>query len=523
MEQEREQVIRKIKKPLYKVIFSRFFLIMILLAMQTIFLIWLFIKVHSYYSKYILPYELFGLAVVIWIMNTKTNPTYKLSWSVLVAFLPVMGSILYIYASTSFSRVFSIHMLRETIEETQKYGVTSNNVKHFLKSQPRELLKICRYLEGFKFPSYTDTSVKYYSLGDYVYKDIIESLESAKKFIFIEFFIIEEGYFWDSILEILLRKQREGIEIRVLYDDMGCATTLPRYYYKTLNRMGIRTKVFSRVKPLLSVSYNNRDHRKMIIVDGQTVFSGGFNLADEYLNLVERFGHWKDMAFKLEGSAAKSYTIMFLQLWNAMEAKNRRDKYEEYLIAQPSDLSVSGSVVVPYSDGPHHTANVAENIYLDMINGATDHVWIMTPYLIPDNELLHALKHSARSGVDVRLILPGIPDKKIINVLTKSYYPELIKSGVKIYEYEPGFVHSKLMESDGVVAVAGTINMDFRSLDLHYECATLIYNDTAVSDINTDFVDTFKLCREFTEEDYKRKGLIYACCAMVLRLFAPML
>lgn len=523
MEKESIQAIRRIKKPLYKVIFSRFFLVIIFLIMQLFLLLWLFLKVHTYYSKYIVPYELCGLLMVIWIMNSRTNPTYKLSWSVLVAFLPVMGSILYIYANTSMSSFFSKHHLNETIEETKPYAVSSKQVKKLIEAQPHDIIKTARYLERYSFPAYSDTKVKYYPLGDAVFDDIIEALENAKKFIFIEFFIIEEGFFWNSVLEVLKRKQREGVEIRVIYDDLGCATTLPRYYYRTLNKMGIKTKVFARVKPLFSIYYNNRDHRKMIITDGTTVFSGGFNIADEYLNLIERFGHWKDMGFKLEGSAVRSYTMMFLQMWNSTEHRLRRDKYVRYLGNNSESQTETGAFVVPYSDGPHNAANVAENVYLDVINSADEHVWIMTPYLIPDNEMLHALKHAAQSGVDVRIILPGIPDKKIINILTKSYCPELMRNGVRIYEYRDGFVHSKLMEADRTVAVAGTINMDFRSLDLHYECASLLYKDPSVQDIYADFHETFELCKEFTEADYKKQGIIYAMAAMILRLFAPML
>ena len=523
MDKDSIQTIRKIKKPLYKVIFSRFFLVMVFLILQVGFLLWFFFKVHAYYSNYLVPYKIFGLLMVIWIMNSRTNPTYKLSWSVLVAFLPFMGTILYIYANTSVSKLFSKHNLNETIEETKPYAVTEEPIKDLMALQPRDILKTARYLEGHSFPTYTNTKFKYYPIGDAVFSDIIQALEAAKKFIFIEFFIIERGVFWDNILEVLKRKQREGVEIRIIYDDMGCATTLPRYYYKTLNKMGLKTKVFARVKPLFSVYYNNRDHRKMIVIDGTTAFSGGFNIADEYLNLVERFGHWKDMGFRIQGRAVRSYTMMFLQMWNSTEHRIRRDKYADYLENQFEQATASDGFIIPYADGPNHVANVAENVYLDVINGADEHVWIMTPYLIPDNELLHALKHAAQSGVDVRLILPGIPDKKMINMMTKSYCPELLRNGVKIFEYKDGFVHSKLMEADRTVAVAGTVNMDFRSLDLHYECASLLYKNPSVQDIYSDFQDTFTRCREFTEEDYKNSGVFYKAAAMILRLFAPLL
>ena len=351
-------------------------------------------------------------------------------------------------------------------------------------------------------------------------------LEKAEEFIFMEYFIIQEGVFLNTLLEILERKAKQGVEVRLMYDDLGSANTVPRKYWKELQKKGIKAQTFSKLKLFFSTTYNNRDHRKIMVIDGKVAFSGGINLADEYINRVERFGHWKDNVFMVQGDAVRGFTLMFLQMWNVQaKRRDRHSDYERYLnvdIERRPDLENDG-FIIPYGDGPHKQDNVAENVYLDIINNAKRFISVMTPYLVPDNEVLHALKHASKSGVEVNIIVPHIPDKKYVNILTKSYYPELLRSGVHIYEYDPGFVHSKMMVADGETAVEGTVNLDYRSLYLHYECGCIIHKNKVIGDIVDDFEDTLALCHEVSMDEYHSYGRIFKWTASLLRIFAPMM
>ena len=327
-----------------------------------------------------------------------------------------------------------------------------------------------RYLErNGCFPIFDRTQVTYFPLGEYKFRAMLEELEKAEKYIFMEYFIIEEGYMWGCILDVLIRKAKEGVDVRVMYDGMCEISTLPTDYWKLLNAEGIKAKAFSPIRPIVSTHYNYRDHRKILVIDGKVAFNGGVNLADEYINRKERFGHWKDTAVMLKGDAANSFALMFLQVWNAWEGE------PDYSILSEADSGCTDEgdgYVMPYCDSPFDGYKVGETVYLDILNRATDYVHIMTPYLILDGELETALKYAALRGVDVRLILPGIPDKKIAYSLAKTHYRQLISAGVKIYEYSPGFVHAKVFVSDDKKAVVGTINLDYRSLYHHFECAT---------------------------------------------------
>lgn len=517
---------KKLKKPFIKLIFSRFVITATLIALQVIFIILVFNYMGQYSKSFMTFVSIISVFVIIWIINSRSNPSYKISWAIIVAGMPIMGTLFYLYTHLNLNEKLPFMRLNKIIKDTSEYAVTTEPVKDRLKNVDPDFSKMADYIENAGgYPAYDNTKVKYYPLGDDVFQDMCDELEKAENFIFMEYFIVEEGLFWDTLLEILVRKVREGVEVRFMYDDMGCISTLTRRYDEVMTKLGINTRTFGRVRPFFSTHYNNRDHRKMMIIDGRVAFSGGINLADEYINRVERFGHWKDNAFMLEGDAVKSYTLMFLQMWNIGSWGGEPEDYVKYLDTdweRIPDLERDG-FVIPYGDGPHRQDNVAENIYLDVINNAIRHVAIMTPYLIPDNEVLHALKHAAKSGVKVELILPYIPDKKIVNILTKSYYAELLRSGVRIYEYTPGFVHTKMVAADDRIAVTGTVNLDYRSLYLHYECGSVIYSNEVVADMEEDFSKTLELCREITMEDVKSKGLLFAVFSSILRVFAPLL
>ena len=336
----------------------------------------------------------------------------------------------------------------------------------------------------------------------------------------MEYFIVEEGYMWGRILDILTRKAKEGVEIRVMYDGMCEMSTLPVDYWKLLNAQGIKAKPFSAIKPVISSHYNYRDHRKILVIDGKVAFNGGVNLADEYINRVERFGHWKDTAVMLKGPAVRSFTLMFLQMWYVGE---KEADYQSYLAPAPTEERDAAGYVMPYCDCPLDEDKVGEAVYMDILNRATDYVHIMTPYLILDGELETALRFAAQRGVDVRLILPGTPDKKMAYALAKTHYKSLTEAGVKIYEYTPGFVHAKVFVSDDHKAVVGTINLDYRSLYHHFECATYLYKTDCIPEIEKDFRETLAKCRPVTAESIKNEKLSVKAVGQLAKLISPLM
>ena len=329
---------------------------------------------------------------------------------------------------------------------------------------------------------------------------------------------------WRTILDILEEKVKEGVDVRLIYDDMGCLTTLPHKYYETLRKKGIKCQVFNPFRPILNIIQNNRDHRKFCIIDGYVGFTGGVNLADEYINQKERFGHWKDTAVMLKGEAVWNMTAMFLHMWNVITNNREDNSLEEYLphVWHPEPF-VGDGYVQPFCDSPLDNETVGENVYLNIINRARRYVYICTPYLVIDNEMMTALCLAAKSGVDVRLMTPGIPDKKLVFLLTQSYYEQLLEAGVKIYEYQPGFLHAKSFVCDDKIGVVGTINLDYRSLYLHFEDGVWIYRNKVIYDIRQDFTDTLDYCKPVTLEFCRGRNIVIRAMQSVMRLFAPMM
>ena len=512
------------KNSIFRLIFSRTCISLALIVLQFLFLAAVTFSWSEQHTEAILLIMIvLSACIFIVILNSERNPSYKIAWIIPVALLPVFGSLLFLLFHFNLGSIASTQNVRQTLKETEKYTRTDPQIRASLAGVSRHTALLSRYIEtAGGYATYRNTSVRYFPLGDDAFPDIIQYLEKAKNFIFLEFFIIQEGVFWNTILEILKRKVKDGVEVRVMYDDIGCMTKLPRNYTSYLTALGIKAKVFARVTPFFSSHYNNRDHRKILVIDGKAAFSGGINLADEYINREQRFGKWKDNCFLVEGSAVKNYTLMFLQMWNTSVPPETRI-YEPYLNVPADRRPQDGDgFVIPYGDGPHQPISVAQSVYLHIIRSAVDHVHIMTPYLILDDEMLNALKRASKSGVDVRLLLPFIPDKKLINLIGKSYYPELLEAGVRIYEYTPGFIHSKVVEADGIIAAVGTINLDFRSLYLHYECASLIFANDVLKDITADFESTFADSHRITLSDYKKKPLLFRFAGRVLRVFAPL-
>ena len=401
--------------------------------------------------------------MMIIILNSDDDPSFKLSWCVVIAVLPLFGIVLYTWVHLDLGSRLSKRMLERSIAGALPYLPDSSEVLEQIAQEDPESAGIARYLQQHgNAPAYANTDVRYFPLGEDKFREMLLQMEKAERFIFLEYFIVYPGFMWGQILDVLSRKAKEGVEIRVLYDGMNAMTNLPYNYPDQLEKLEIRCKMFSPVRPFVSTHYNNRDHRKILIVDGHTAFTGGINLQDRYINREEVFGHWKDTAVMVHGEAAQGFTLMFLQMWNAGV---REQIYAPYLEACPAPCAAG--YVIPYGEDPARKERVAKAVYLSILNQASTYVYIMTPYLILDSEMSGALQFAARRGVDVRIVLPHIPDKRTAFALAKSHYRELTEAGVKIYEYTPGFVHAKVFLSDDLRGVVGSINLDYRSLYLH--------------------------------------------------------
>ena len=439
----------------------------------------------------------------------------------MILVFPIFGVFFYILSSIEVSKKQFRKKIKFYEDKASKY-IDRDNLINLSKidNDSKEHITKIRYLQEFaSFPLYDNTSTKYLTPGEKKFECLLEELKKAKRYIFLEYFIIEEGKMWNSILEILKQKVKEGVKVRVLYDDVGCFFKLPKNYYKKIEKEGIECRVFNPFNPLLTAKQNNRDHRKIVSIDGEVAFTGGINLADEYINEKQPYGHWKDSSIMIKGNAAWSFTLMFLQMWELCGNDN-----EDYSIYHPNssyktDINEKG-YVQPYCDSPMDKENVGEHIYLHIINNAKKYVYINTPYLIIDNSMVSALCLAAKSGIDVRIVTPHKWDKKIVHIATRSYYRELINAGVKIYEYSKGFIHSKTFVSDDTIATVGTTNLDFRSLYLHFECGVCIYNNKTVMDVKEDFLETLNSCEIITKEKCKC-GLLRGMFQEVLRLFAP--
>lgn len=514
------QLIPKHKKGLLRIIFSRIMLIAVLIFIQ----ICIVLSVYGWLSEYFRYFKaiqaVFSIGMIFYLFNCSMDYSAKLTWLFIIMLVPVPGTILLYYTQVNFGHRAITTRIESLISDTkdklpQKESVM--NAPALVQSGTDDL---CRYLNRSGcFPIYDNTEVTYFPLGEDKFEAMLRELQKAEKFIFLEYFIVEEGYMWGRILAILAEKAKQGVEVRFMYDGMCEVKLLTHDYPKRLEQLGIKCKAFSPIRPFVSTHYNYRDHRKILVIDGKVAFNGGVNLADEYINRIERFGHWKDTAVMLRGEAVQSFTLMFLQMWNITE---REPQWDSFLVL-PDEFTQEEGYVMPFGDCPLDKDKDGEMVYMDILNRAKNYVHIMTPYLILDNELETALKFAAQRGVDVKLILPGIPDKKAAFALAKSHYKELITAGVKLYEYTPGLVHAKVFVSDDEKAVVGTINLDYRSLYHHFECATYLYQKPCIADIETDFEDTLSKCREVTPETIRNEKLGYKLLGGAMKVIAPLM
>lgn len=508
-----------------RVIFGRTTFGVVSLIAQVAIFFWIYRFLSRYIVYFYGGFTLLSALVIIYILNKEENPSFKLSWMIPIAAVPVFGILFYLFAELQIIGKLMDKKLRDNMKQTEPYLVQNQKVMDQLARISKQDANLARYIKNTgHYPAYGNTNVQYYSVGEMMFSAMKKELEAAKRFIFMEFFIVERGEMWDEILEILERKAKEGVEIRFMYDGMCTIALLPSGYVEELKEKGINAKEFSPIKPVLTTYQNNRDHRKILVVDGHTAFTGGVNLADEYINRRVRFGHWKDTGIMLKGDAATSFTMMFLEMWNISEKEP--EEYGRYLrdpeYFYPLELSREG-FVIPYGDSPLDGETVGKQVYLDIINSARQYVQIMTPYLILDYEMVRALTFAAKRGVETIIIMPRIPDKKYAFLLARSHYKELIRAGVQIFEYKPGFIHAKVFSSDGIKAVVGTINMDFRSLYLHFECAAYLYCNEVIRDIDRDFKETLAQCRSVSMEDLNKDPWYERFAGRALRLFAPLM
>lgn len=512
-------------RKLLRIIFGRTAFVVMSLLLQISILLAGF-RFLSHYMVYIYGgFTLLSAFVILYVVNKDENPSFKLAWIIPITVIPVLGTLLYLFLELQWEGKIINRKLRENISDTQPYLKQNPRYMEQLARTSRSNANLAAYIENSgSYPVYGNTNVKYYPVGEEMFEDMKKELEKAKRFIFMEYFIVERGEMWDSLLEILERKVQEGVEVRFMYDGMCCLVLLPYSYPRELRAKGLKAKMFAPIRPALSTYQNNRDHRKILVIDGHTAFTGGINLADEYINRKVRFGHWKDTGIMVKGDAVTSFTMMFLQMWNITEKEP--EDYGRYLrdpeFFYPPELSMEG-FVIPYGDSPLDQETVGELVYLDIINTARNYVHIMTPYLILNYELVQALQFAAKRGVETIIIMPHIPDKEYAFLLAKAHYEELIRAGVQIYEYTPGFVHAKVFTSDDEKAVVGTINMDYRSLYLHFECAAYIYRNEVIKDVERDFKETLAKSQVITLEECRHYPWYKKFAGRVLRLFAPLM
>lgn len=518
----KEGTAKKAKKGLFHVVFSRTAIIFTLLLVQVLVFIGVIQYVEDYKTQVYVLFIVISVIVIIKIINSNDNPAFKMAWIIPIMTLPIVGAAFYIYVKLQIGTKYIGRRLRILGEETKPYMEQDADVVERLKMSKPANANLSYYMyHQVGFPTYRNTSVKYFPLGEDKFEELVKQLEMAENYIFMEYFIVEEGRMWNTILAILEKKVREGVEVRFMYDGMCSIAMLPYDYPKKIRKLGIQCKQFNAVKPILSTEQNNRDHRKICVIDGRVAFTGGINLADEYINEKKRFGHWKDTAVMVEGEAVQSFTMLFLQMWNIDVRVPER--YAAYLTPKCSEIRKDLGYVLPYGDSPYDNENIGEQVYFHILNHAKKYVHIMTPYLILDNEMVTNLTYAAKSGIEVIIIMPHTPDKWYAFALAKTYYTKLIQSGVQIYEYLPGFVHAKVFVSDDDTATVGTINLDFRSLYLHFECGTFIYNNPVVSEIEKDFKETLAKCQKVTLADVRRRNVFEKLVGNVLRIFAPLM
>ena len=509
------------RRKLKRVLMGRLLIFLFAIAIQFIWLVWL--MYHFSNLTYFLPLiEFLSLIVLFIIINRKINSAYKLIWAVLVLAFPLVGLTLYLIFGHYWWNSSARKRLSEThgslIAQLPQNNEVLTELKAIDLARANQSVYISKYSD---YPLYRNTDTKYFKSGEAIFESILNEMQEAEHFIFLEFFIIAEGKLLQRLLNLLEQKVSEGVDVRFIYDDAGSITTVQKDFYLEAQKRGIKCVKFNPMRPILSLLMNNRDHRKIVIIDGYIGYTGGMNVGDEYTNELYRLGYWKDTGLRIEGEAVSSLTSMFLEMWNYITCTN--DSFECYKPQAYKKSQFKGNgFIQPFGDTPLDEENVSSIVYMNIIGNAEKYVYIFTPYLILDDEMIVQLQNAAKRGVDVRIVLPDIPDKKLIFLMSQSYYQSLLEAGVKIYQYVPGFMHAKSFLSDDKVAIVGTANLDFRSLYLHFECGIWMYQTSVIDLIKEDYEEVFTNSKEIDAQFISHFSPIVIIFQSILRLFAPL-
>ncbi len=502
-------------------LFHRRVMVCLSLLVQIILFIYMCLSGIAMFRWLYFLFMLLSVVSVLFIITRRKEDAYKLPWVMLIALMPAFGGLLFVMVHGQ-SSTRKIERRREAVmEQLRPYLAQDEGVADRYAEVIRAESQRSRYLAREGYPIYPAADTEFLPSGEAFFASVLAELRRAERFIFLEYFIVAEGEMWDEIHAVLREKAAAGVEVKLIYDDMGSFFRLPYRYDRELCAEGIETLLFNPFRPVVTALQNNRDHRKILVVDGRVAFTGGINIGDEYINRLERFGHWHDAALKVTGDAVRSFTAMFLEMW----LSNRADalpiaRYFDVPTGEPPCADCPRGFIQPYADTPLDGESVGAWVYDHILRTAADYVWIATPYLIVDDALSTSLMLAAKSGVDVRIAVPGVPDKRLVHATTRSYYLPLIEAGVRIYEYTPGFLHAKLFLSDDRVATVGTVNLDYRSLFLHFECGAWMTDTEALPDIRAYFERLFPACREVQAADLRR-NLPYRIFGALMQLFAP--
>lgn len=497
-------------KRILKALTSRLFLTSVSLLIQFAIIFVLIAYFNSIFVYYYAFSLVLSLILCVHAINKNTNSGYKIAWLLLILVLPIFGATVYLMLETRF-----LSKKKKMLEITYRIKDAFDN-----KSAPRvndaHVGQQINYISEFAYtPPVKNTKSKYFSGGEVFLESLLSDLKAAEKSIYLEYFIIKRGYMWDEISRILVEKAKMGVDVRIIYDDIGSIGQIGARDFREIKEAGGRVKVFNRFKPIISSIQNNRDHRKICVIDTKIAYSGGINVGDEYINLKERFGYFKDSGIRLEGEGAYHFWVFFLTLWEFLT--NERAE-----LKKPSYEKIDEGICQPYTDSPIDREHVGENVYMNLISKAREYVYISTPYFVVDDEMLKIITNTAKRGVDVRIILPHVPDKRLVNQITKSYYLRLIDAGVKVYEYKKGFNHSKIVIADGEIATVGSVNFDYRSFYLSFECGVLLYNSSTINDILNDYNNMLSESVKITSE-MASASLLTRLARAVLAAFSPLL
>lgn len=507
-------------KKIQNLIFSRVVITSTLIVLQLLLLIFAIVHLSDAFIYIYFIFLLFSIVMTLYIINRNVSASFKLPWILLILLVPLLGGILYFLFGHRYITKKEKEHWQQMMQRTKDYHQLDDAISQEVMQESPTIFEQMNYIQTFAYaPIHNDTKTKYYAMGEDMMDDLFHDLRQAKKFIFLEFFIVSEGEFFHQVLEILKEKVKEHVDVRLIYDDLGSITFLSSDFYQRMENLGIKCIPFNRFVPILSMIHNNRNHRKMIIIDGKISYTGGINLADEYINLYPKYGRWKDTVLRMEGSATNNLTLLFLESWDFHRAEKTT---LQHFLYQGAKEPIKG-YVQPFGDSPLDQEEIAKNVYMNLINGATKYIYINTPYFIVDFDMLDALCRSAKKGIDVRIMLPHIPDKWYVQLVSRSYYKTLIQAGVKVYEYRPGFNHAKSFVVDDEVAVIGSINLDYRSLVHHFECAVYLYQTDSVLDLKKDFLQTEKDGLLMKEDTFLQLPWYAQVFCSVLKIFAPLL